>query len=126
MSLEDLKEELSKVVEPGDMVPRDYEKDGCLLEIKARAEQVEAVANGLLSLGVKANERVAVYLPKQPETVFSLFGAAVGYGLMAMAGSMTAPMAIVTAYRMLLTACPAISVMRMIPIAMVFPTSTKA
>jgi len=38
--------------------------------------QVEAVANGLLHLGVGAGERVAVYLPKQPETVFSLFGTA--------------------------------------------------
>ncbi|NIQ88234.1 MAG: NADH-quinone oxidoreductase subunit C [Deltaproteobacteria bacterium] len=37
MSLEDLKEELSKVVEPGDMVPRDYEKDGCMLEAVAKA-----------------------------------------------------------------------------------------
>ena len=38
--------------------------------------QVEAVANGLLELGIQVGERVAVYLPKQPETVFSLFGAA--------------------------------------------------
>ena len=38
--------------------------------------QVEAVAKALLGLGVGAGERVAVYLPKQPETVFSLFGAA--------------------------------------------------
>lgn len=44
MSFEDLKEELSKVVEPGKLVPRDYEKDGCLMEIQARADQVEAVA----------------------------------------------------------------------------------
>ncbi|MGD8434489.1 MAG: hypothetical protein PVI73_10285, partial [Syntrophobacterales bacterium] len=44
MSLEDLKEELSKIVEPGNMVPRNYEQDGCLLEIKAKADQVEAVA----------------------------------------------------------------------------------
>lgn len=44
MSFEDLKEELSKVVEPGKVVPRDYEKDGYLLEIQARADQVEAVA----------------------------------------------------------------------------------
>ena len=44
MSLEDLKEKLSKVVKPGDMVPRNYEKNGCSLEIKARADQVEAVA----------------------------------------------------------------------------------
>ncbi|MFT4517698.1 MAG: acyl-CoA ligase (AMP-forming) (exosortase A-associated) [Halioglobus sp.] len=38
--------------------------------------EVEAVANALLSLGVGAGERVGVYLPKQPETVFGLFGAA--------------------------------------------------
>ncbi len=34
------------------------------------------MASALLELGVGAGERVAVYLPKQPETVFSLFGAA--------------------------------------------------
>jgi acyl-CoA ligase (AMP-forming) (exosortase A-associated) len=38
--------------------------------------EVEAAAGGLLNLGVTAGERVAVYLPKQPETVFGLFGAA--------------------------------------------------
>ncbi|HEY6131347.1 MAG TPA: acyl-CoA ligase (AMP-forming), exosortase A system-associated [Halioglobus sp.] len=37
---------------------------------------VAAVANALLGLGIAPAERVAVYLPKQPETVFSLFGAA--------------------------------------------------
>jgi len=39
-------------------------------------QQVERVANALLALGIGAGERVAVYLPKQPETVFGLFGAA--------------------------------------------------
>lgn len=39
-------------------------------------EQVEVVARALLDLGIGPGERVAVYLPKQPETVFSLFGAA--------------------------------------------------
>jgi acyl-CoA ligase (AMP-forming) (exosortase A-associated) len=39
-------------------------------------EQVDAMANALLGLGVGPGERVAVYLPKQPETVFALFGAA--------------------------------------------------
>lgn len=38
--------------------------------------QVKAVADALLGLGIGPGERVAVYLPKQPETVFSLFGAA--------------------------------------------------
>jgi long-subunit acyl-CoA synthetase (AMP-forming) len=37
---------------------------------------VESAANGLLALGVATGERVAVYLPKQPETVFGLLGAA--------------------------------------------------
>src|SRR5690606_6563686 len=36
--------------------------------------QVEAFAGSLQALGVQRNERVAVYLPKQPETVIALFG----------------------------------------------------
>lgn len=38
--------------------------------------QVHTVTSGLLSLGLAPSERVAVYLPKQPETVFGLFGTA--------------------------------------------------
>jgi acyl-CoA ligase (AMP-forming) (exosortase A-associated) len=37
---------------------------------------IDDVASALLARGVEPGERVAVYLPKQPETVFSLFGAA--------------------------------------------------
>ncbi len=44
MSLEDLREELSKVADPADIRSRDYEKDGFFLEMIAKAEQVEAVA----------------------------------------------------------------------------------
>lgn len=44
-------------------------------------QQVEATANGLLALGLSPNDRVATYLPKQPETVFSLFGAAAAGGV---------------------------------------------
>ena len=40
------------------------------------AESVRSTGTGLLALGLKAGERVAVYLPKQVETVFALFGAA--------------------------------------------------
>ncbi len=40
----------------------------------------EATASGLLALGVGPGERVAVYLPKQPETVLGLFGAAAAGG----------------------------------------------
>src|SRR6056297_1639143 len=35
---------------------------------------LRGVANGLLASGLRAGERVGVYLPKQPETVASLFG----------------------------------------------------
>lgn len=38
-------------------------------------ETLERVANGLLAAGVVAGERIAVYLPKQIETVAALFGA---------------------------------------------------
>ena len=39
-------------------------------------QQVETTAHGLLGLGIGPGERVAVYLPKQPETVFGIFGTA--------------------------------------------------
>lgn len=37
---------------------------------------VQQAAQGFLHLGIEPGERIAVYLPKQPETVFTLFGAA--------------------------------------------------
>jgi acyl-CoA ligase (AMP-forming) (exosortase A-associated) len=40
------------------------------------ADQITRVAGGLRKLGLRPDERVAVYLPKQPETVAALFGAA--------------------------------------------------
>jgi len=39
-------------------------------------EEVQRVAGALLELGIAPGERIAVYLPKQFETVFALFGAA--------------------------------------------------
>ena len=44
------------------------------------ADSVQRTAQGFLSLGLAAGERVAVFLPKQPETVFTLFGAAAAGG----------------------------------------------
>ncbi|MFT4825455.1 MAG: acyl-CoA ligase (AMP-forming) (exosortase A-associated) [Halioglobus sp.] len=38
-------------------------------------QRVDNTAQGLLNLGVDAGERIAIYLPKQPETVFGIFGA---------------------------------------------------
>jgi NADH-quinone oxidoreductase subunit C len=44
MSLEDLKEELSKVVDPANIRSRNYDKEGFLLEVQAKAKEVEALA----------------------------------------------------------------------------------
>jgi acyl-CoA ligase (AMP-forming) (exosortase A-associated) len=43
--------------------------------------EVRAVATGLLGLGLQAGERVAIYLPKLPQTVFSLFGTSAAGGV---------------------------------------------
>ena len=48
MSLEDLKEELSKVVEPANIRSRQHEKDGFFLEVEAKAKEVEALAKAAL------------------------------------------------------------------------------
>ena len=52
-----------------------YAKDK-VYSYAALNEQVEAVSQGLLSLGLQRGERVAIYLPKVAENVFSMFGAA--------------------------------------------------
>lgn len=44
------------------------------------AEQVENAAQGLLAEGLGAAERVAIYLPKQPETVVGIFATAAAGG----------------------------------------------
>ena len=44
-------------------------------------QQVERVAAGLRALGVERDERVAIYLPKQFETVSAMFGALAAGGV---------------------------------------------
>jgi len=44
-------------------------------------ETMRRVANGLVSLGLKAGARVAIYLPKVPESVFAIFGASAAGGV---------------------------------------------
>jgi acyl-CoA synthetase (AMP-forming)/AMP-acid ligase II len=46
------------------------------LDYASLQQAVAAAGSGLLALGVGPGERVATYLPKQPETVFGIFGAA--------------------------------------------------
>ena len=62
--------------------------DATALRFKGRAltyaqlaQDVERVAHGLLNLGLGRAERVAVYLPKQFETVASFFGASLAGGV---------------------------------------------
>ncbi len=53
-------------------------------KIESSYEQLHAVisgfAGGLISAGLQRQERVAVYLPKRPETVATIFGATHGRG----------------------------------------------
>lgn len=45
------------------------------------ALRVEAVARGLVALGLQPGERMAVWLPKSPEAVIGMFGAAMAGGV---------------------------------------------
>jgi acyl-CoA ligase (AMP-forming) (exosortase A-associated) len=49
---------------------------GQRIEYDAFADGIERVANGLMALGSSKLDRIAVYLPKQLETVQTMFGAA--------------------------------------------------
>ncbi len=55
-------------------------KKDCL-DYASLAAMVTATANGLLELGLQAGERVAVYLPKMPQTVAAMFGASAAGGV---------------------------------------------
>lgn len=46
------------------------------------SRQIRSVAAGLQKLGLTQHERVAIYLPKTPEAVFSFFGATAAGGVM--------------------------------------------
>lgn len=51
-----------------------YKKE--IIEYDELQAQVNATSRGLLKQGIKAGDRVAIYLPKQMETVFGIFGTA--------------------------------------------------
>jgi acyl-CoA ligase (AMP-forming) (exosortase A-associated) len=50
--------------------------NGQTIDYATATAQVESFARGLMALGAQRGDRVAVYLPKQPESVVSMFGAA--------------------------------------------------
>ena len=52
-----------------------------VLDYAALASRVQAAACGLLAVGLKRSERLAVYLPKRLETVVALFGTAAASGV---------------------------------------------
>ncbi|MDB5935877.1 MAG: acyl-CoA ligase (AMP-forming), exosortase system-associated [Massilia sp.] len=52
------------------------------LDYAALAQQVQQAADGLLELGLQAQDRVAVWLDKRIETVAALFGAALAGGVL--------------------------------------------
>ena len=52
------------------------------LDYQTVSRQVRSVAAGLQKLGLTRHERVAIYLPKTPEAVFSCFGATAAGGVM--------------------------------------------
>ncbi len=56
-----------------------HRRDG-ELDYARLAEAVEHAGRGLLGCGLAAGERVAVYLPKRPETVVTMFGASFAGG----------------------------------------------
>ena len=51
------------------------------VDYQSLAQSIEKTASGLIDLGLQANERVAIYLPKRFESVFSFFGAAMAGGV---------------------------------------------
>ena len=51
------------------------------LSYRQLADELSRVANGLLGLGLRRGERVAVYLPKMPQTVAAMFGASAAGGV---------------------------------------------
>ena len=70
MSLEDLREELSKVVEPSAILPRDYEKNGCLLEIRAGADQVVAIAQAARAADFFLESITAADFTNGPQVIY--------------------------------------------------------
>lgn len=54
---------------------------GQTLSYTRLGKAIEDCARGLLALGLAPSERVAVYLPKRPETIIALFGTAAAGGV---------------------------------------------
>ncbi len=70
MSLEDLKEELSKVVEPAAISPRDHDKNGCLLEVRATVDQVESVAKAARQADLFLESITAMDFTNGPQVIY--------------------------------------------------------
>lgn len=70
MSLEDLKKELQKIVEPAAIRARDHEKDGYLLEIGAQGSQLPPLARQCRRAGFFLESITAVDFADGPVAVY--------------------------------------------------------
>jgi NADH-quinone oxidoreductase subunit C len=70
MSSEDLKRELEKIVEPSSIHARDYDKQGCLLEIRAEPGQLPAIAQAARDAGFFLEFMTAVDFTDGPIAVY--------------------------------------------------------
>ncbi len=70
MSLEDLKEELAKVVETSAIQPGDYGKNGCVLEIGAGADQVMVVAQAARAADFFLESITALDFTNGPQVIY--------------------------------------------------------
>jgi NADH-quinone oxidoreductase subunit C len=70
MSSEDLKRALEKIVEPSSVHARDYERNGCLLEIGAEPGQLPAIARAARDAGFFLEFITAVDFADGPVAVY--------------------------------------------------------
>jgi NADH-quinone oxidoreductase subunit C len=70
MSFDDLNEELQKAVDPAAIRPRDFLRNGCHVEVQARADQVEAVAGAALEADLFLESITAVDFADGPQLVY--------------------------------------------------------
>jgi NADH-quinone oxidoreductase subunit C len=70
MSLEDLKKELEEIVEPSSVHTRDYDRNGCLLEIRAERSRLLSIAQAARDAGFFLEFITAVDFTEGPIAVY--------------------------------------------------------
>ncbi len=70
MSLEDFREKLAKIVDPGAIRPRDFQKSGFHLEVEAGADKVEAMAGAAREADFFLESITAVDFIDGPQVIY--------------------------------------------------------